>query len=61
MSKEPSPRSDFPLPADKVDEQIADVGRMADRDFERFGWNEKKPSPPPKRKRSPRKKKANKQ
>ncbi|WP_422057331.1 hypothetical protein [Sphingomonas sp.] len=61
MSKEPPPTSDFPLPKDKVDEQIADVGRLADRDFERFGWNEPKPSLPPKRKRAPRKKKVQKQ
>lgn len=62
MPKEPPRTSDFPLPADKIEEQIADVGKLADRDFERFGWNTPPPvADKPKRKRAPRKKKVQKQ
>jgi len=48
-----SPAADFPLPAAQVDEQLAEARALADRDYERFGWNgpakvRKKPGPKPK-------------
>jgi len=50
MAKEPTKRSDFPIPSTEADQQIADAAALADRDFEKFGWNK------PARKRAPRKK-----
>lgn len=36
--------SNFPLPIASTDQHIADVGALADRDFKKFGWNERKPT-----------------
>lgn len=58
MAKEPPKQSDFPIRQDEVDRAIADADALANRDYEKFGWNEPKqdePTPKPKRARKPRK------
>lgn len=53
MAKEPTKRSDFPIPQTEADQQIADAAELADRDFERFGWNKPAPAKKPRARKKP--------